>query len=323
MAKLNQFAISRALGSTMSAGETPRFGRLGLLPLVARASRPTVPALTAGSLDNKYDAEIKNAFTDVLEKKLGRGRVIGRDRLLADPELVHEFIRMAKKLGVDAPPALINRRLMRLGKIGGILPRATERDPNTSIEDRNAFAIEYGVVRIARLYGATVDDILCEECIGKEYRKVVEALAPGYPALIYRLGALYLRKTRNLQSAKKKVIANLDPAEIERSWVDLGSVEKVNKNNLTKIGPGILHLDEGNRSLYLAKTHSLAGLGSTFLASEFWDAISNHFWHPDTGRIHMKVLPESELGKQAASWELLLIQALEPVFNIKVGKDAA
>lgn len=323
MAKLNQFAISRALGSTMSAGETPRFGRLGLLPLVARACQPTVPGITSGSLDSRYDAEIKNAFTEVLEKKMGGGRVIGRDRLLADPKLVHEFIRMAKKLGVDAPPAHINRRLMRLGKIGGVLPKATEKDPNTSIDDRNAFAIEYGVVRIARLYGATVDDILCEECLGEEYRKIVESLAPGYPALIYRLGALYLRKTRNLQAAKKKVIAKLDPEGIERSWVDLGSVDQINKKNLTKMGPGILRLDEDNRSLYLSKTHSIADLASTFLVPKFWDAIGNHFWQPDRGLIHMKVLPESGLRERAASWELRLIQSLEPIFNIKVGKDAA
>lgn len=316
MAELNQFAISRALGSTMTAGQTPRFGRLGLLPLVAKACRPVALAVTPGHLDDRYDQEIVEAFTFVAKGK-------ARDRLLADPDLARKFIQTVKKLGVVARPALVNRRLMRLGKKGGLLPRATEKNSKTSIDDRNAFAIEYGVVRIAHLYGATVDDILCEECLGKEYQTIVEALAPGYTALIYRLGALYLRKTRNLQSAKKKVIADLDPDEIERSWVDLGSVKEVNKNELAKMGPGILHLDEGNRSLYLSKTHSVAKLASTFLASKVWDAIGNHFWHPDTGRIHMKVLPESGLRKQVASWELRLIQLWEPIFNMKVGKDAA
>ena len=316
MTELNQFAIGRALGSTMSAGENPRFGRLGLLPLVAKACRPAPPAVTPGHLNDQYDQKIVQAFTSVAKGK-------SRDRLLADPELARIFIRTAKKLGVDAPPALVNRRLMRLGKIGGQLPKTTEKDPQSTIDDHNVFAIEYGIVRIAHLYGATVDDILCEPSLGDEYQRFVESLAPGYPALVYRLGALYLRKTRNLQSAKKDVIADLDPDEIERSWVDLGSVKEVDHNTVTERGPGILHLDEGNRSLYLSRTDSVAELASTFLAPQVWDAIGNHFWHPDTARIHMKVLPESGLREQVTSWELRLIQLWEPIFNMKVGKDAA
>lgn len=324
MAELNQFAISRALGSTMTGGETARFGRLGLLPLVsARTPHPTIPALTPGLLGDRYDAEIAKAVRDVSEKTLGPGQIIGRDRLLADPELAREFIRAAKMLGVTAPPALINRRLLRLGKMGRRLPEATEKKPTTSIDDRNVFAIEYAVVRIAHLYGATVDEILCEESIGKEYQKIVEALAPGYPPVIYRLGALYLRKTRNLKSAKKDAIKKLDPSEVEAFWVDLGSVNEVNQRSLATIGPCILDLDEPGRSLYIAKTASDAHLAQTFLNRQFWDAIGNRFWHPDMGRIHMKALPQSKLKEKLASWELRLIQHLEPVFNIKVDKDAA
>lgn len=316
MAKLNQFAISRALGSTMSAGETPRFGRLGLLPLVAKACRPVVPAITPGHLDDRYDQEIVEAFTSVAKGK-------SRDMLLADLNLARRFIRTVKKLGVDAPPALVNRRLLRLGKIGGRLPKTTDKNPQSTIDDRNVFAIEYGIVRIAHLYGATVDDILCEPSVGDEYQRIVESLAPGYSDLVHRLGALYLRKTRNLQSAKNNVAGVLDPEEIERSWIDLGCVKEVDGKALTEVGPGILHLDEGNRSLYLSRTHSVSELASTFLAPHIWDAIGNHFWRPDTDRIHIKVLPESGLRDRIASWELRLIQLWEPIFNIKVGKDAA
>jgi hypothetical protein len=323
MVEVNQFAISSALGSTMSARETPRFGRMSLLPLVASLRRPTEPAITPGQLGDRHDEAIVQALKDVSQKKLGKKEIMGRDRLLADPQLAMRFVQAAKKLGVDAPPALIKRRLMRLGKIGGRLPKATEKDPKPSINDRNAFAIEYGVVRIAHLYGATVDDILCEDYLGLEYQKIVESLAPGYAPQIYRLGALYLRKTRNLKSAKKDAIRSLDPCEIEASWVDLGSVNEVKESTLATIGPGILDLDEPGRSLYIAKTDSVADLASTFLDPQLWDAIGNHFWHPNMERIHMKVLPQAKIQEQATSWELRLIQTLEPVFNIRVGKDAA
>ncbi len=324
MAELNQFAISRALGSTISAGEAPRFGRLGLLPLVAKAIQPVVPALTPGLLNSRYDAEIAEAFKDVSERKMGPRQILGRDRLLADPELASDFIRTARRLGIDAPPALIKRRLLRLGKIGGRLPKATERTSTTSIDDRNAFAIEYGVIRIAHLYGATVDDILCEDSLGKEYQKIVEAIAPGYPALIYRLGALYLRKTRNLKKDKRDEISNLNPSAIQKFWVDLGSVNRVKENSLSEIGPCILDLDEPGRSLYVAKTDSAARLAPSFLDQRLWDSIGNHFWHPNMDHIRMRALPQARLTERLASWELRLIQHLEPVFNIKVvDKDAA
>ena len=64
MAELNQFAISRALDSTMTAGETPRFGRLGLLPLVARACRPAAPAITPD------DTEIVTRQTNSLQMRV-------------------------------------------------------------------------------------------------------------------------------------------------------------------------------------------------------------------------------------------------------------
>lgn len=316
MPELNQFAISRALGSTMAAAETPRFGRFGLLPLVASSRPPAPPIVTPGCLEDQYDTEIKKAFATVAEGK-------SPDRMLADPALAQKFVRTAKKLGVEAEAVLINRRLLRLRKKGGRLPKATEKVPQSSLDPHNAFAIEYGVVRIAHLYGATVDDILCEPSLGKEYQKIVEALAPGYTALVYRLGALYLRKTRNLKKATKHVIEDLDPSDIERSWVDLGSVNGVRKSRLIEIGAGILDLDEGDRSLYVSKTGPNGELASTFLGHRIWDAMGNHFWHPDTSRIHMKVLPQSALGDQVASWELRLIQSLEPIFNIKVDKDAA
>lgn len=320
MAELNQFAISRALGSKMSAGETPRFGRLGLLPLVGKIRSTAVPAVTSGHLNDRYDNEISQARDAVANSA---DRIPSPDRILADPKLAKRFIGKAKELGIDAPAALIKRRLLRLRKIGGILSRTTQKDPQSTIDSHNVFAIEYGIVRIAHLYGATVDDILCEQRLGNEYQKIVEALAPGYSALVYRLGALYLRKTRNLKNAKRDLIGDLDPAEIERSWIDLGTVKQVHDSTLTGLGPGILHLDEDNRSLYVCKTHSVSELASTFLGPQVWNAIGNHFWQPDMNRIHMKVLPESGLGSLVASWELRLIQSWEPVFNMKVGKDAA
>ncbi len=316
MAELNQFAISRSLGSTVAAAETPRFGRLGLLPLVVSSRSPAPPIVTPGCLEAQYDTEIEKAFTLVAKGK-------SPDRMLANPELAQKFVRTAKRLGVEAEAALINRRLLRLRKIGGRLPKTTEKDPQSSLDPHNAFAIEYGVVRIAHLYGATVDDILCEPSLGTEYQEIVEALAPGYSPLVYRLGALYLRKTRNLKKATKHLIEDLDPRDLERSWMDLGSVREVTKSRLVQIGAGILDLDEGDRSLYVSRTGSIGKLASTFLGHQIWDAMGNHFWHPDTTRIHMKVLPQSALGDQAANWELRLIQSLEPVFNIKVDKDAA
>src|SRR5437879_3496286 len=112
MGDLDQFAISRILGSTFHPYSRTGFGGFSAVKAVGEmlAARPK-PAARLGP-DGLRDAKIIQAF-----QAIHKGYSV--DRVLADPELAGRFIGRAQQLGVDAPPALINRRLLRIRKAGG------------------------------------------------------------------------------------------------------------------------------------------------------------------------------------------------------------
>lgn len=316
MADLNQFAISRVLGSRIAPGDEPRFGRLRLLPMVAHSHGPLLSAITPGRLGGKYDGQIKRALDAVA---VG----FSAERLLADPSMAQAFDRKARELGIVAPPALIRRRLLCLRKSGSRILKTTVKERVPSVEPHNAFAIEYAVVRMARIYGASVDDILCEESLGSEFQSVVESLAPDCSPLACRLAALYLRKTRNLRSLRRHALDRLDPKAVEGRWLELGNVDECRVELLTGVGAAILRVDEAERSLYVSRTDSVAELASTLVSPHLWTCIANHFWHPDTSGIRLKVLSHRDVEEKLNAWELRLIQLMEPIFNMKVTPRAA
>ncbi|MCK6484120.1 MAG: hypothetical protein HUU22_06770 [Phycisphaerae bacterium] len=316
MTEPNQFAISRELGSRISAGDTPSFGRLGLLPLVAHAHGPVPVGMSQGRLDGRYDELIKRAFGAVAAG-------LSADRLLADPSLARAFDHKAKELGIAAPPALIRKRLLRMRKSGGRLPKTTIKERVPSIEPHNAFAIEYSVVRLSRLFGATVDDILCDESLAGEFQTMVGSLAPQCSPLTCRLGALYLRKSRHTQSSRRHLIEQLHPSSVNDRWLDLGTINEIASNALAGVNAGILRVDEAERSLYISRSDAVAEMASTFINPFLWDRIANHFWHPHAAGIRLKVLPASAVSEPLEDWELRLIQLIEPVFNMRVTARAA
>ncbi|MBI5763558.1 MAG: hypothetical protein HZA51_08555 [Planctomycetes bacterium] len=317
MSRLNQYAISATLESKVSTGSAPHFGMLGIYQSAFHA-RAKPPGKTEGTLGSNFDEEIIRAFTDVAE-----GRAV--DPVLVSPSMSSAFLKKCKKLGVTAPPALINRRLFRIRKIGGLLPAATVVEPEASIDETNIFAIEFGVVRIKYLYGATIDDMICEPSIGAEFFRFVKSIAPHCDEHVARLGALYLRKTRNLRKVEDKKVESIDVREVECSWVDAGTLNEIKPNRLQNVGPGIIELIEPSRSLYMYQTDtSAASAISQFADSQLWKTVGNLFWTPDLRQIRLRVLPSSLVhGFTMRNLLLRLIRGHHPLFNIPVDNKAA
>src|SRR5438874_692585 len=153
MAELNQYAISKALGSTMKPIKRGRFGGFGLLETVAEALR-TREATTEGSsrsgeaINFSYpeDAIVVRAFEDVRQGA-------ATDALLWNRELAEAFYRRCKELGLDAPDTLLGRRLItvrknirRYEKHGISISPATKKEPHVSIVPQYAHVIEFVLV---------------------------------------------------------------------------------------------------------------------------------------------------------------------------------
>jgi hypothetical protein len=73
--------------------------------------------------------------------------------------------------------------------------------------------------------GITLDQILCEPELSKEFYEYASRLAPGFSSFDYLWGALRVRKRRGL---KNKIVLNVEPPELE-------SLEHVGKIKISKI----------------------------------------------------------------------------------------
>src|SRR5690242_16284242 len=107
MSDLDQLAISRILGSTVRPFSRPAFGGFSAVGTVGQmlANRPAEVRPLAP--EKSRDSAIIRAFAATHD-----GYSV--DRTLADPRMAREFVKRCRQLGIDAPPAAICRRLLRL-----------------------------------------------------------------------------------------------------------------------------------------------------------------------------------------------------------------
>ncbi len=204
MNDLNQFVISRILGSTMKHAKRPSFGPLGALhaqnQVLAQCPKPD-EQITFGLQAEK---RIVRAFEETR-----KGFAV--DRVLADPVLSAKFLRRCNELGITASDHAIALRLLAFRKSPRQnlrISKATAREPRRDFS-AYLFAAEMTIAQMKYRYGASVDDVLAYPEIGKEFDDLANRLYPGPSALEYRLAALHVRKSRYCKSEEKSLFDSI------------------------------------------------------------------------------------------------------------------
>lgn len=314
---LNHYAIARELGASLMPCTGARFGHFGLGGVHAQVMGVLrKPAKEGDKWGSRWDALIVRAFEDTRQG-------FSRDRLLVDLALTQAFNERCRNLGVKAPAAVINRRLMRIaknpGKYGVTLKRTTRKDPQKpSSAHFYAHAVEFALMRLKYRHGASIDDILIDPDLGAEFEQICSLLAPRWSSMDYRLGALYLRKTRFFSRKDLPDLKVLNVAAIDS---EMTSVRGLSNLRLGEIPPtaGLFRLIERAgtpRYLYIAQNENLRTAIKSLTQKRVLKALSNQFWKPDPNSLLVGFLAASEfLGASIRLWELKLIQELAPVFN--------
>ncbi|HEV3261013.1 MAG TPA: hypothetical protein VG013_29450 [Gemmataceae bacterium] len=330
MAELNQYAISQALASTMKPVKRGRFGGFGLLETLAEALRAREAISEAcsapgekASFSYAEDAVVVRAFEHVRQ-----GAAI--DALLWNRELAKAFYQRCRELGLNAPDALLGRRLMtvrknirRYEKHGISISPTSKKEPHVSIVPQYAHVIEFVLMKLRYRYGASIDDILLERNLGEIFEAQAASLAAGVSSMDLRLGALYIRKTRNIKKKDRSIITSLDVGAIDRALTDPISLAKVKPEGIPEAS-GLLEVRENDRYLYIARNECLRPAVEQFRTGKAFDLVANGFWTPDLANITVQVLAGSKVdGVGIGLWERRLIHDLEPVFNwpIQGGED--
>src|SRR5258706_4113257 len=112
MEPLNQFFISRILGSTMKHMKGTRFGPLGALYSQHQVLAQRPRSGEQITFTPPVDKMIIRAFEETRQG-------LAVDRVLADPELAAKFFKRCRQLEVIAPDTALALRLFRFRKSPG------------------------------------------------------------------------------------------------------------------------------------------------------------------------------------------------------------
>lgn len=157
---------------------------------------PALPGMQDAA--ESFDDIIVRAFSEVrIVTGSGTQEFLSSDRMIADPHLDKKFMKLCAKYGLKTNPIIMNLRLMALRKAKKLshLPPSKKRSGLTSsVSNRISFASELALRLIRIRKGVTLDQILCDPNLAKEFDSLAESMSPGFSSLEYRLAALNVRK---------------------------------------------------------------------------------------------------------------------------------
>src|SRR6266446_2230345 len=106
---LNYYAINQVLGGVMVPGSRQQFGHFGVLPATADLLRFRPRVASPVEFTYQMDSKIAKAFENVRKG-------MAPERLLWDEQLSRKFHERCRSLGLHAPTAQLDRRLINIRK---------------------------------------------------------------------------------------------------------------------------------------------------------------------------------------------------------------
>jgi len=235
------------------------------------------------------------------------------DRVIADPYMNEQFIEVCGRLGVPGTPVMLNRTLMNLRKANhfkGLPPaRRTVFDVDSKDLDRHKFACEIAIQRFEE-GGTTLDYVLCEPVVAREFDRFVLAMLPDSPSpLQIRWVALGIRKAATKISKQSASFAQRVEFRGEPGNPFSSDLSKVPDD------PGIYKLWENSgskRHLYVGVTGNLHDR----LQTQFSPMVEFKFW--DAPRDHLRLSftsIDSNAVKDLPMFQSICIRDWKPDFN--------
>ena len=195
-------------------------------------------------------------------------------------------------------------------KAGGLtgLPRAKITSFN---DDEYRFAVEISIRHLERRDSVSLDDVICEPSLAKEFDQLCADLAPGFRALEYRWCALSLRKKRKL------------PPEPIAQTVGISKAMRFSRNNLSieqiPSESGIYAFMTSDVVLYVGEASNLRKRIAKHLDHSDNKMLARWLWENEDESLYLEIqtLPQDTTAKIRRYVETELIQARSPVFNIR------
>ena len=232
------------------------------------------------------------------------------DRVVADPELNRVFLAGCREHGLAGSDATLNRALLNLRKKGDLRGLKSKRSSFLN-EGEYRFAAEIAARFIERRDGLTLDEILCDPLLAKEFDSLAASVSPGFTSAQYRWAALNLRKTTRLSpDLLSRVIGLQNAYNLRVSDLELGSVP---------LAPGLYMFFTVNTVLYVGEAENLQNRVRKHLDHSDNKGLARWLWEQGSEELHLElqVLPAKTSTRVRRAIEIELIRSRNPLFNIK------
>lgn len=311
--ELNQYSISQVIGGRSAPVTRPRLSSFSNLRTVVQLlrDRPSV------------DVEWHFAPTDdeVIRRVFERQRKgFSVDRFLADPDLAHRFVNACHEAGLQARGADINRRLLALRKAsgGGRLDPSAKPERHDGLVSRLGPGVEYALRRMQIRHGASVDDVLADLEIGKQFSSIARAISPGGRSFEYRLCALQIRKNRHVAASERSLFSKLHVAALAPLWTRIPLSDTRSADEIPREA-GVIELCDADVSLFVSRADDLRKTSKQFLGGKFISRVAEHddFWSRKPADLSLQFVARSRLpgNSSVRLWEQRLIQDQRPALN--------
>ncbi len=177
------------------------------------------------------------------------------DRVVADPELNRAFLANLRRKGIRGSEKDWNRSLLNLRKANRLhLGRPTKRTKlDAKVLDRCEIASEYALAKMQRQTSLTLDSLLSDPIVVREFDELAAQIISGIDVLYCRWAALRIRKDR-----KKWCSYGSQLADVFR-LTRFSRAQPFAAISLAKVPPvaGLFHLQVPSQSLYVGQTSNL------------------------------------------------------------------
>lgn len=232
------------------------------------------------------------------------------DHVIADPELNSQFIEACRQHGLQNTPTELNLKLYNLRKRGGLLPQSTKRTFNRN-QDQYIFAAEIAIRSLEKRHQTTLDTVLCDPDLAKQFDEIASSIAPGYNPLDYRRAALNLRKKSRL---KPEILSRVVQPEVLKPMVatefDITSAPQ---------RQGVYIFTSRDKTLYVGEAKNLRTRLKKHLDHSDNKWLARYIWESNKGDlfIELHLLPDDTKTKVRKAIELELIRSRNPEFNVQ------
>lgn len=311
MSEIDQYQISRIIGSTFRPVSRPSFSAFGVARTTGEMLATREKSPTTLTRDNARDAKIVRAFAAVHQG-------YATDRLLADPHLSQLFLKEVRSLGLQEPTAAINRRLLRIRKATD-LPVRLPKTTKTEKRDLHPYLIpaEIAYALLGYQYDVSFDDLLADPELLKQFDDLAIKIDPRGTIVDYRLAALHLRKNiRSRSDAERNEVARTSESEVSQRWRTLGKLASLKRIDVPD-SEGIFSLSEPNRYLFLTRFADLRSGIAQVQDGKLLSALGNRFWQPNVSGIDVRIItPTVQKKPNLKVLEMKALDLYRPLYNL-------